>query len=244
MAKPINDDSSGHYDWFELTNDDTNTVNLQGYRLFDTPTFQGAFTITSPLFIRPGESIVFVEEMSAERFWRWWGHDNYSPDIQVCSYRGFSLGDLGEALFLWNPACIDPYDPLVTTSWAAATHGVSLECTTYCDPDYGCIGECLVDSIRCQNGTFAAAVNGDIGSPGRTSNPSPRILSITCEGTRVLLRCRVNVGRAYRLWCSPTLIGGTWVEVETRPASDCLLSLDVAGAETGSSRFYRLEELP
>ena len=242
MPRPIYPDSSRHYNWFEVTNYDTNAVNLQGYRFFDTPTFAGAFTITNAIVVRPGESIVFVEEMSAAAFWLWWGAENAWPGLQVYTYRGFSLrSEFGEELYLWNAAA-DPYDPLATVTWAGSTEGVSLECMSWCDEANGCIGECLIDSILGVNGAYQAASQGDIGSPGCIANPPPRILSITHDGSKTRLRCRVNPGKSYRLKWTPGLAGDAWMELGTYPASEAVLWLEDAGAASKATCFYRLEE--
>jgi hypothetical protein len=245
MAEPRRGDSSGHYDWFELTNFDTNAVNLQGYRFRDWPTLTGAFTITNTLVIRPGESIVFVEEMSPEQFWDWWGTENRPPGVRVQTFHGFSLGSAGEVLSLWNPAAIDAYDTVATAECAGITNGVSLECTNWwCDSIYGCVASCLNDSVPGERGAFPAAREGDIGSPGLISNPPPRILTIAFDGATVVLGCRVTPGKTYRLEYKTRLPSASWSEVQTLPATDFILRMEDAGRESGTTCFYRLEELP
>jgi hypothetical protein len=246
MAEPEYEDSSGHYDWFEVTNCSTNAVNLQGYRVFDTPTFVGAYTIPDPVLLQPGESAVFVEMMTREKFLQWWGEDRLPPEAKIYAYRRFSLASTGEALFLWNPAATDPYDYIATASWAGVTKGVSLECANYCDEYevYGCIGDCLIDSVAGQGGAVRAEICDDLGSPGYTSNPLPRILSIQYDQAAVHLKCRVTPGRNYRLYGATRMGEGTWLNMGDYAAANCILEISDEALNGESVRFYRLEELP
>lgn len=244
MPSPIFSDSSSHFNWFELTNFDTNTVDLLGYRFFDTPTFVGAFTISAPLSIKPGESIVFVEHMTPAQFWAWWGQDNYRPDIQIVTFNGFSLADTGEQLFLWNPGATDPYDTVADTSWPAATRGVSMECDSWCDDTYGCVGSCMDDSIAGLRGAWHAQSNGDIGSPGYLANPPLRIFSLTDSDESIDLRCRVTPGKSYRFYRATTLVPSSWQEVRTYLATDTTLVISEPKTPGEPALFYRLEQLP
>ena len=244
MAWPANDQSSGHYDWFELSNCGTCVVDLRGYRFFDTESFAGAFTITNSILLQPGESVVFVEQMTPEEFQAWWGPENMPSGFRVYTYHGFSLWNFGEALYLWNEGSLDLRDTVATTSWLRANPGVSLECENFCgtEDDPGCNGMCLIDSVLGLRGAFRTAVSGDIGSPGSTSNLAPRILTITFDGSSVLLRCRGVPGKTYHLMSAPTLAEPSWVELETQTTYESILSFEDGSAGLDSCRFYRLEE--
>jgi hypothetical protein len=245
MALPSDEEGNRHFDWFELTNFDTNEVNLSGWRFSDRPSFVDAFTITNSLSLRPGESAVFAERLDERLFASWWGADNLPPGLKVCSYGGFGLGYLGEQLYLWNAAATDPHDPLATVSWAAATLGISFECDRWCDPEgYGCLDEATRESALGRNGAFRATGGADIGSPGYIANPSPRILSVNRTAGGVSLRCRVNVGASYRLWRAPSLLSPVWEAVETKTASDNVLTLGDPLPLNGSAYFYRVEQVP
>jgi hypothetical protein len=244
MANPIFSDSSAHYDWFELTNFDTNAINLLGYRFFDTPSFVGAFTITNNLVIKPGESIVFVEWMTPEQFWAWWGYDNYRSDIKIVTYSGFSLSYTGEQLYLWNPGATHPYDTVADTSWALAERGLSLQCESWCDEEYGCIGSCLDDTPLGQHGSWHAAVYGDIGSPGYMTNPPLRIASIVDAGSIVELRCRVLPGQRYRLFRANSLAPEAWQPVRDYDSQDTLLYILEPKPPGENTIFFRLQALP
>jgi hypothetical protein len=243
---PNHGDSSGHYNWFELSNADTNAVNLQGYRFFDTPWLEPAFTITNELIIQPGESIVFVEMMSPEQFMNWWGADNLPTDLDIYMYHGFALGITGEQLFLWNAAATDPYDYLSMITWPSANPGYSMECVNDCTylEDYGCMGECATDSSVGQNGAFRSADNTDIGSPAYTANPPPRIISIRRAGLYSRLYCRGVEGKTYQLMFLPEFSGGAWQPLQSQVAPSSLFEISDATAGTSPVRFYRLQQKP
>ena len=133
---------------------------------------------------------------------------------------------------------------VATTSWAESTPSVSLECENYCDFEGspGCNGMCLTNSVLGRNGAFRAPGTGDIGSPGWTQNPAPRILRLTCDESGVWLECRVSAGCSYRLLRTPSLALGTWSELQVVTSYDTTMWLidDTAGSEPAG--FYRLEE--
>jgi hypothetical protein len=245
MALASDQEGNRHFDWFELTNFDTNEVNLAGWLVSDKPSFVDAFTITNSISLRPGESVVFAERLNEQLFASWWGADQLPPGLKFYTYGGFGLGDHGEQLYLWNAAATDPHDPLATLSWATATLGVSFECDRWCDPEgYGCMDEATRESVLGLNGAFRAAGGADIGSPGYIANPPPRILSVTRPSGGVSVRCRVNVGKSYRLWRAESLAPPAWEPVETRTASGSVLTLSDPLPLNGSTCFYRVEQVP
>lgn len=237
---------SRHYDWFELTNGDTEPVDLRGYRFSDTPSLACAQVITNSVIVQPGESVVFVERMSRAEFVNWWGASRLPPNLQVITYLGFSLKDGGETLHLWNAAATDLYDTVATASWASALAGVSLACDNDCyqQETYGCNATCLTDSVDGFSGAFRAAELGDVGSPGYTSNPPPRICSLVTGAGETILECRVVSGRTYRLDFTPTLSEPAWQTVGTYGATNCILRIPDAFTGGALARFYRLEEIP
>jgi hypothetical protein len=244
MPLPFDEEGNRHFDWFEVTNFDTNAVNLLHWRFSDRPSFAGAVTITNALWVRPGESVVFAERLPETLFKNWWGVDSLPADFKFYSYSGFGLAYLGEQLYLWNPAATDPHDPLATISWAAATTGVSFECDRFCYPDIGCFDEATRDSAFGVNGAFRAADGLDIGSPGCIANPPLAILSMRHDSTSVNLRCRVIPGKAYRLWRALSPAGSDWGIVQVRTAANNVLTLTDAQSPSGPARFYRVEVLP
>lgn len=160
--------------WAELTNWGTNTVNLKGYRFSDTlPTDLKSAnvmaTITNDMVLKPGESVILVDSLSPDEFKLWWGEHKLLCDLKIFTFGGFSLSARGEYLRLWNQAATDPNDCVATVMWLSSTPGISLEVENVCDTN-GCVGYALRDSVLYQNGAFRAAQDGDIGSPGYTSN--------------------------------------------------------------------------
>lgn len=246
MALPTDEEGNRHFDWFELTNYDTTAIDLTGWRFSDQPSFARAFVITNTLLLQPGESAVFAERLDERLFGAWWGHDNLPVGLKFCTYSGFGLGYLGEQLFLWNAAAIDPHDSLATVSWATTTLGVSFECERWCDPEgYGCLDEATIESVAGLHGAFRAVGGMDVGSPGYVANPPLRILSVNRPPTgTVIVRCRVTPGRVYRLRRASTLPSAEWEQVETSTAYSNVMTLTDLLPQPGAGCFYRVEEVP
>ena len=246
MARPANAEEQRHFDWFELTNFDTNAVDMLGWRFATEPEFAEAFTIRHPLTLQPGETAVFVEQLDAELFAAWWGADSLPENLQTYSFSGLGLRDEGATLYLWNPGATDPFDTVTTVSWALATPGVSFECERYCDVDgVNCLDEATTESVSGARGAFPAADGGDIGSPGYADTPPLQILSIRREPAgAVTLRCRVSAGKTYCLSRSLSLAPPDWIPLETRIAARNVLTWQDEFWDTWPACFYRLEEEP
>jgi hypothetical protein len=238
-AVPLEDEQVAGSDWFELTNQDTDPVELRGYRFGDSsePTaFQRAFTIVDSLVIHPGESILFVDGMSPEEFSQWWGAENLPPGVQIHTFKGFSFSKNGEEINLWNGAATDPFDTVAAVSFASSLSGISLEC----DADTFC----LIDSVPGVRGAFRAAETEDIGSPGYTDNPPPRFLGITRDESEVTLKCRTVEGTTYQLAYKTLLAHPSWTAIENFTATNSIVFISDPGAGMSETRFYRLEEMP
>ena len=151
-------------DWWELSNFGAAPVNLQGYRFDDNhDSFSDAQTITNAVTIAPGESIILVEDMSAADFKTWWGPQNLPANLQIITYPNIGFSSDGDAVNLWNAAASTTNDTVASVTFPVATKGV----TFGYDPGANVFGGL---SVPGQNGTFVAAVNGDIGSPGTYFN--------------------------------------------------------------------------
>src|SRR5688572_2676908 len=120
MVTPANADENRHFAWVELTNQDTNTVNLLGWRFAEEYSFLRAHTITSNLTLRPSESVVLAERLDERRFAAWWGRAGLPEMFKLYTYTGLGLDTSFGALLLWNAAARDPFTEVVSTlSWAA-----------------------------------------------------------------------------------------------------------------------------
>jgi hypothetical protein len=243
MASPTDEENNRHFDWFEVTNFGTNTVNLFGWRFADEPSFGGAFTVTNHLEIRPTESVIFAERLDLRLFSLWWGEANLPRDLQVFVYSGIGLKSFGDTLYLWNPAAEDPYDYVATALWAGATRGVSFELAHKCEPDFGCEDEAERESVNGTNGAFQAATSPDIGSPGYSSEPPLRILSIQTGSGQVKIQCRVSAGQSYRLLRANGLSAPAWTPLAGLTATNNVLVLEDSLASTEAARFYRVEKI-
>jgi hypothetical protein len=234
MASP----STGHADWFEVTNYDTNAVQMRGYRFDDEPgTFDGSFSITNDLNLLPGESVVFVERMDPSAFRQWWGAENLPYQLRIVPFSGFGLSEIRDALTLWNGTASNRLDRIDNLDYAWATTNTTFEFPT----NRPAILETNV-AVSGKGGTFCAAEGGDIGSPGYTTNPPPRITAIRRLGNESMIRWRAPAGTPCRVEMKDTLAPGPWASIGTFVA-DCTI-MTVTNSAAGRQRFYRLAPGP
>ena len=99
------------------------------------------------------------------------------------------------------------------------------------------------DSTPGLDGAFRAASGGDVGSPGYTSNPPPRFLSVSSAGGELVLRGLVIEGKQYALQGKANLVDPDWVTLGTYPAVDSVLTISQPSGQSGH-RFFLLKELP
>ncbi len=151
-----------HADWWELTNYGSQPVDLTGYRFNDATGGLAAGSVMLPaLVLAPGESMVFVEAIPADDFRQWWG-PALPPSVQVYSYltNGIGLSSSGDALRLWGPTTTNEQEVVDSVDFGSAAG----ETTTFLyDPASGGM---TARAVVGQAGAFAAADNGDAGSPG------------------------------------------------------------------------------
>jgi hypothetical protein len=235
-AQSTNPPAAGHGDWWELTNLDDFSVDLSGYRFDDgSALLSTAVTLTNkPLTIAPGESIVFVENMSPDAFRSWWGSANLVPGLQIISYRGAGLGlaTLGDAINLWNSAATDDADTIASEVFSTATLGVSFGY----NPDTELFGELTQAGFH---GAFAARESGDIGSPGLIRNPvNPRVLSFGRGTFGWILTWTAIAGRNYTVQSTSNPGGETWTTLGTVPAAGEFQSF--TDTTEGDRQFYRV----
>jgi hypothetical protein len=228
-----------HEDWWELSNLDTFAVNLRGFRLDDnSASLAYAFTFTNEVTIQPGESIVFVEDMSADAFRTWWGPAALPPDLKIITYSGSGLGfdNAGDAINLWNAVATADTDKVASVALGTATRGVSFGF----NPDTGTFGGL---SVAGMNGAFVAAVNGDIGSPGTIVN-LPRFTIVSAANGQFSLSLFTQPQRNYRIEYKASLSDPDWLTLTNVTAAPNPLKITDPIPRAQSCRFYRAIMVP
>jgi hypothetical protein len=236
---------AGHDDWWELTNHDTNAVNLRGYRFDDSSrTLTNAVVVTNDVVVQPGCSVIWVSSMTPEAFKHWWGEENLPEDLQIISYPGNGFDISGDVIRLWNATARADEEFLISFGVLdqsdTPTEGVSLEC----EEDFG---DCGVPSVDGERGAFRAAESDDIGSPGWTNNeqradPRPQYLSIRREASGISLRWKTKPGRTYIVQHCSDLANPNWTPLLSLPAVGSWLS--TADTVGDRQRFYRVQLQP
>ncbi len=224
----------GHLDWWELSNLGTFPVNLRGYRFDDDDqSFVDAVTFTNEAVIAPGESVVFVEDMTPEAFRAWWGGQKLPPALQIIPYPAIGFGSDSDAVYLWNAAATAVTDTVASVTFATAKRGVSF--------GYNAVSNVFGDlSVAGQGGAFAAAVNGDIGSPGTIIN-LPRFAGFNWQngqGLRLTFVTQSNV--QYRVEYKENLAAGSWSVLTNFAANANQSTVTDATSGAAEARFYRV----
>jgi hypothetical protein len=249
---------SGHSDWWELTNRDTNAVNLRGYKFSDLPGPSlepgSPFVIKNDVIIQPGESIIFVRNMSREAFMDWWGEENLPADLQIITYTGHNFQPQRDGAYLYGPAATDPLDYVC---------GVNFD---FCDPTDPTDPNCVIlagvskwfDPVEAQYGEFSvlgergairAVEADDVGSPGWTANHppreySPRFTSLVRNSAGATLTWEARPNKRYELQYKNALTETNWTPLSQRSATGLALTVLDPSATNAARRFYRLQLLP
>jgi len=225
-------------DWWELTSFESQRgVDLAGWRFNDSAGgLADAFEIGASVTIGPGESIVFVEGLSAAQFRNWWGATNLPAGLQIVTYSGAGLGfgADGDSVRLWNDTATDTNDPVAQATFGTATAGVTFNH----DPVAGVFGGASVLGVQ---GVFRAAAASDIGSPGIILAPlaSP-VLSVTRSGSLVRIGFEAAAGRRYWLEARNDLGADTWDPTgDTFAATNSVQTFFEKDASSGQ-RFFRV----
>jgi hypothetical protein len=228
--------SGGHPDWFEVTSYDTNPIGVLGYRFDDEPgSFDGAFTISNSVTLMPGESMIFVQSTTPDVFQNWWGVENLPAGLKILPWLGFSLKNTnGDQLWLWSPTTTEELVYIYKLSYANPIQTLSFQ--------FERTESFQEESVVGVNGAFCAAEGADIGSPGYTTNPTPRITAIWRLGNETIIRWRAPAGTPCRVEMKDTLAPGPWASMGSFVA-DCTIMTDTNSA-AGRQRFYRLAPGP
>lgn len=254
-----------HHDWWELTNFGTNIVDLFGYRFDDftktsaqaspLPSLQYAWVNTNHIFIQPNESIVFVENMSAEEFQRWWGWTNLPPSLQVVTYvgGGYSFSsNTSDGLALWNMGATSdddvvswPRSEFTFVSYSALDFPAAIGVSFTIDPEVPDDYCCDQLSQPGTNGAFLAVEGGDVGSPGYIRAPTePRLLSVARVASGWKLQWRAPLPGSYVVQWREKLSAGQWNDLATVQTSSNVASYIDSNAALGRPRFYRIVREP
>jgi Immunoglobulin I-set domain/Immunoglobulin domain len=204
-------------DWWELTSFSPVPVSLAGWRFDDSSaSLAAALTITNAnLVIHPGESMIFVERLTAEQFRVWWGTNQMPAGLRIVTYSGSGIGlsSAGDGLRLWNATATANSDTVAAVDFPAGDPGISFNY----DPDTGVFGPLSVDGV---NGVYQApgtlAGVPELGSPGRIRAgtvvlpPSAPVLAVVRSGDALAIRFTAEAGHVYRLERRSDL-GAGWV---------------------------------
>jgi hypothetical protein len=224
-------------DWWELTSFETQPVNLFAWRFNDSDGGLNDAFIIGALTIAPGESIVFVEGLTATQFSSWWGTTNLPTGLKVITYTGPGLGfgAGGDTVWLWNDTVTDTNDFIARATFGSATTGVSFNY----DPGSGVFGALSVPGVH---GVVRAAVGNDLGSPGRILAPlvAP-VLQISRTNARVRIAFEAMGGRSYMLEGRNDFEDATWDPTgETFTATNNAPAFFEKDVTTGR-RFFRVQ---
>lgn len=224
-------------DWWELSNLGNFPVNLQGYRFDDDhDSFSDAFTISTATTIHPGESIILAEEMTPDTFRSWWGTTNLPANLQIITYPSIGFGSDGDSIYLWNAAATSITDTVTSVTFPAATKGVSFGY----DPSSRTFGPLSVAGV---DGAFVAALNGDVGSPGKIVIP-PAFLRITRRTDSFTMRIATLPNLSYIVEYKNALADTDWLVLTNFTATSNSFPLRDATTGTNASRFYRVRVTP
>jgi len=240
----------GPEDWWEITSFSPVPVSLAGWRFDDnSASLANALTVTDTnLVILPGESIVFVERLTADQFRTWWGVSNLPTGLKIMTYTGSGIGlsSGGDALRLWDSSATANADTIDGVDFPAGDPGISFNF----DPDTREFGK---PSVLDVNGVVQAAATlegvKEWGSPGRiraggpVRPPTAPRLTVAFEGAGLRIGLTAEASRSYRLQRLST-VDGSWTTVgeAQTPSADGPLSFTVADLpRTDDAGLYRVE---
>ncbi len=225
-------------DWWELTSFHNEPVNIGGWRFNDNnpPELADAFIIPDNTFIQPGESIIFVRDLTPAEFLTWWGPANFPAGTQIITYSGVQIGfdDNGDWIYLWDNAATGDADVFTQVAFGSADPGVSFGY----DPDRQYFGDKSEPGV---NGAFVAATGPDIGSPGRIRSTGQIRTQISAAGMQIEIR---NPGiDSYAVETSKDLSSNSWIPTGEVLQSTNGTSILLNKPLTEPKAFYRVRKL-
>ena len=233
-----NGNPSGHGDWFELSNLGDFPVNLHGYRIDDAHNaIAQSAAISDKTFIQPGESVVFVQNMTPQAFRDWWGA-NLPPNAQIITYNGSGQGlsGSGDEVHIWNAAATDNADQVTAVGFGASSEGETFGFDLNYLDQSGFDG--FTFTTLGADGAFMAAVGGDVGSPGAIIN-MPQFGQTTYANGGVSLTWVSQPNWNYTILFKTNLTDLNWNTL-TNIKSGNTNVMNYFDPATSTQRFYRV----
>ena len=242
---PSGSGETGHADWWELTSFDTRTFNLKGWRWDDSSHSVApgnAYVFTNDIVIHPGESAVFVENMTPAAFRTWWG-TNLPAGLQINTYIGGGLGlsQTADEVNLWNAVTLagnELTERICGINFAATSVGWTLVYDPENPPVAGIFSLISTNTVagNAANGVFAAAVGGAFGSPGYVVAPIK--LTSQMSGAHVMLSWNSTPNRQYTVEYKAALTEANWSVLSNLTATANITTItDTPGTP---ARCYRV----
>jgi hypothetical protein len=216
---PSGSGETGHADWWELTSFDSRSYNMRGWRWDDSShslAANSAYVFTNDIIIHPGESIIFVENISPDQFRTWWG-TNLPTNLQIVSYTGGGLGlsQTADEVNVWNALTLpgnELFERIAGVSFAQTFLGSTLIYDPENPPVAGVMSVFSTNSAlgESANGVFVAAVGGSHGSPGYVVAPVYPITAITNNNGNVAVNFNTVATRNYTIEYKTNLTDTNW----------------------------------
>jgi hypothetical protein len=224
-------------DWWELTSFHDAPVNLGGWRFNDaTGGFADAFILPENTIIQPGESIIFVEDLTSAEFVTWWGPENFANGTQIITYSGvqLSFSANGDSVRIWDNTATGDADVFTQVAFGTADPGISFGY----DPDQQIFGEKSQPGV---NGAFVAATGPDVGSPGRIRSAGQIRTQFSAGGMQIEI---LNPGDdSYAVEMTEDLVSNDWAPTGEVLQSTNGMSLLLNKPFSEPKAFYRVRKL-
>lgn len=248
MPSPALDATVPTADWWELTSFESQPVDLTGWRFNDSNGLLfDPYVFTAGPIIAPGETIVFIENLTAAEFRNWWGETNLPSGLQIISYSGSGLSFriTGDTLFFWDNLSTDPNDTVSRADFGIADTGVTFNY----DPVAQLFG---AKSVLGTNGVLHAASSSDIGSPGRITAPPPDptpgtntppaqpIAVATLAGESIRIEFDATAGFRYTLEVREDLSAGDWTATDVFHQATANERTFLEVPRNPATRFFRI----
>lgn len=244
-ADNSNGDTSGHQDWFELSNLGNFAVNLHGFRIDDShQSLAQSAPVTNRTMIQPYESVVLVQNMTADAFRAWWG-TNLPATVKIIGFNGAGQGlsGSGDDVHIWNAAATSDGDQVTGVNFLTGTVGVSFGFDPTIPNQTGFYGF-APDGLSTVgvNGAFVATVGGDVGSPG-TIVTLPKIVNFGPTNSGMAISWNNQPNWNYTVQYKTNLSDTNWTTL-SNVTSDSSSVFGIVDPTVSTQRFYRVGLTP